>query len=233
MQKSRIIALTGTTLALVLTPMLSTAALAAASQVSVRVEGKTRTLLSSTTVATPSGSGSFKIGGAPAGTCPKSSAAGALDAATHHRWGGIYSAKYSELELTTILGEKWTFSSPNYWSVWANNRYASAGICQLSLHKGDQLLFAAVPDKGSEYPLAIDAPDHATLGHRFSVKVVGYAKGLAAPLAGAQVTGPGLNALTNRRGVVSITEKRAGTIVLHADRQGYIRAGAVRVRIAG
>jgi hypothetical protein len=233
MQIRRIIALSGTTLALVLTPVLSTTALAAGSTVSVRVEGKSRTLLSSTTVGTPSGSGSFTIDGTPAGACPKSSAAGALDTATHHRWSGTYSTSFHELELTTVLGEKWTFSSPYYWSLWVNDRYATAGLCQLKLHKGDQLLFAVVPDKGSQYPLAIQAPSHVTAGRPFTVEVVDYPKGVAKPLAGAQLSGSGPNTVTNRRGLASVTVRHAGTIVLHADRQGYIRAGTVRVRVSG
>jgi hypothetical protein len=233
MQIRPIIALSGTTLALVLTPLMSTTALAAGNTVSVRVEGKTRTLLSSTAVSAPSAPGSFTIDGTPVGACPKNSAAGALDAATRHRWGGSYSSSFHELELTTILGEAWTFSSPNYWSIWVNNRFASAGLCQLKLHKGDQLLLAAVPDKGSEYPLAIEAPSHATAGRPFTVKVVDYPKGVAAPLAGAQLSGSGVNAVTNRQGLVSVTVRHAGTIVLRADRRGDIRAGTVRLRISG
>ena len=233
MQIRRIIALSGTTLALALTPLLSTTALAAANQVGVRVEGKSRTLLSSTTVGTPSSPGSFTFGGTPAGACPKSSAAGALDAATDHRWGGTYDSSFNELVLTTILGEKWTLSSPYYWSIWVNDHYASAGVCQLKLHNGDQLLFAAVPDKGFEYPLAIKAPSHATAGRPFAVKVVDYPKGSAKPLAGARLSGSGINAVTNRRGVVSVTARHAGTIVLHADHQGFIRAATVRVRVSG
>ena len=232
MQIRRIIALSGTTFALVLTPLLGTSALAAGNTVSVRVEGKTRTLLSSTTVSAPSAPGSFTIDGTPAGACPKTSAAGALDAATRHRWGGSYSASFNELVLTTILGEQWTFSSPNYWSIWVNNRFASVGLCQLKLHKGDQLLFAAVPDKGSEYPLAIEAPSHATAGRPFTVKVVDYPKGVAKPLAGAQLTVAGHHVVTNRRGVVSITDRHAGTIVLNADRKGDIRAATVSLRVS-
>jgi hypothetical protein len=232
MQTRRIIALSGTTFALVLTPLLSTTALAAGNQVTVRAEGQTRTLLSATIVNPPSGSGSFTIDGTPAGACPKNSAAGALDTATRHRWGGVYSTSFNELELTTILGETWTFNSPYYWSIWVNDRFASAGLCELKLHKGDQLLFAAVPDKGSEYPLAIEAPSHATAGRPFTVKVVDYPKGVAKPLAGARLAGSGINAVSNGRGSVSVTVHRAGTIVLHADRKGYIRAAAIRVRIS-
>jgi hypothetical protein len=232
MQIRRIIALSGTTLALVLTPLLSATALAAGNKVSVRVEGNSRTLLSSTTVTAPSGGGSFRIDRTPAGACPKNSAAGALDAATHHRWGGTYTATQG-LELTTILGEQWTFSTANYWSLWVNNRYASAGLCQLKLHRGDHLLFAVVPDKGSAYPTAIEAPTRATVGQAFTVKVVAYPKGVAKPLAGAKLSGSGIDAVTNRHGVASVTAHHAGTIVLHADHRGYIRAATVHVRISG
>lgn len=64
-------ALLGATLALVLTP----AAAAAATTVTVRVEGASRTLLAPTKVSVPS-SGSITKGGAPAGSCPAHSAAG-------------------------------------------------------------------------------------------------------------------------------------------------------------
>jgi hypothetical protein len=240
MQIRRIIALSGTTLALVLAPLLSTTALAAATKVTVRVEGKARTLLSSTIVNTPTGSGSFTIDHTPAGACPKSSAAGALDAATHHRWGGVYSSSFDELELTTILGEQWTFSSPNYWSIWVNDRFATAGLCDLKLHTGDQLLLAAVPDKGSEYPLAIEAPSQATAGRPFKVKVVGYFavvghpnNVVVKPVPDAQLTIAGHHTVTNGKGFLSVTDLHAGTILLNADHKGDIRAATVRVRVSG
>jgi hypothetical protein len=240
MQIRPIIALSGTTLALVLTPLMSTTALAAGNTVSVRVEGKTRTLLSSTTVSAPSAPGSFTIDGTPAGACLKSSAAGALDAATRHRWGGTYSTSFNELELTTILGERWTFSSPNYWSIWVNDRFATAGLCDLKLHKGDQLLLAAVPDKGSEYPLAIEAPSQATAGRPFTVKVVGYFpvvahpnKVVVKPVPDAQLTIAGHHTVTNGKGFLSVTDVHAGTIVLNAGHKGDIRAATVRVRVSG
>jgi hypothetical protein len=57
---------------------------AQARTVTVRVEGKARTLLMATPVRL--GSGSVTKGGAPKGACSADSEAGALDVATHHRW---------------------------------------------------------------------------------------------------------------------------------------------------
>ena len=120
--------------------------------VSVRVEGLTKTLLVPTTVTTHTGS--ITKGGTPAGTCPATSAAGALDVATHHHWAGYYDTKYEDLEVIGILGESHSFTSKDYWEVFVDNVAAQAGICGLKLHKGEQLLFAAVPDNGpTEYPL--------------------------------------------------------------------------------
>jgi hypothetical protein len=228
MQTRRLLALCGATIALSL--MLAANAFAAGTVVTVRVEGKSRTLLSTTTVHTHAGS--ITKGGAPAGSCPATSAAGALDVATRGRWNGSYSTQYHELSVTSILGETWSFSQLNYyWSIWVDNRYAPAGVCELKLHKGEQLLFAAVPDKGTEYPIVLSAPQHATTGHSFEVKASYLnGKGVAKPLAGASVKGAG--AVTNRQGIVTITPQRPGKLVLTSSRSGYIRSARDTVSVS-
>lgn len=201
-------------------------AAAAATTVSVRVEGLKRTLLPSTAVRVPT-SGSITKGGAPAGSCPAASGAGALDAATHHRWGGTYSSGLG-IELTSVFGESHPFTSKDYWGLYINGRYAPVGMCDLKLHKGEQVLFAAVSVKGSTYPLALSAPRRATAGHAFTVTVRAYnARGVAKPLAGASVAG----VKTNARGIATITVRKAGKVTLTADRSGYVRAEAT-VRVA-
>jgi hypothetical protein len=215
MKCSRIIALGGASISFALTPA---AALAAGpTTVTVRIEGKTRTLLAATTVSVPAGGSITKAGA----SCPASSAGGALNAATHHRWGATNSS--FGLELTSILGETHTFSSPYYWSISVNDKYAQVGMCSLKLHKGDQLLFAAVPDTGTAYPIVISAPRHATVGHAFRLKVAyANAKGVDKPLAGASIDGH----VTNRQGVATITASKPGTLRLTASHTGYIRAEA-------
>jgi hypothetical protein len=229
MHHRKILALSGATLALVLVP--STAALAAGTTVSVRVEGKSRTLLSTTVVRTHAGS--ITKGGTPPGACPSTTAAGALDIATRHRWNGSYSSSLG-LSTTQILGESHPFNPQTYyWSIWVDNRFAPAGICGLKLHRGEQLLFAAVPDTGTEYPIVINAPRHATEGHPFAVKVLYYdAKGAAKPLAGARVRGAGFSAVSNQQGVVSIAAQHAGKLRYSATRTGYIRSAQVTVPVS-
>lgn len=228
MQARRIFALGGATLALTLTS--AAVAFAAGTTVTVRVEGKTRTLLAPTVVHTHSGS--ITTGGTPAGACPSTSAAGALDLATHHRFNGTYGS--FGLSVTQILGETHRFTPPSYyWSVWVDNRFAPAGVCALKLHRGEQLLFAAVPDKGSEYPIVISAPGRATAGHPFALHVFYYgASGAAKPLARATISGAGPRAVTNGQGVLSIRPQRTGRLTFRATKNGYIRAAPVTVRVS-
>ena len=206
------------------------AALASGPKVTVRVEGKNRTLLAPTQVSTPSGS--IKKGGAPSGLCPGASAAGALDAATHHRWSASFSTKYQALFLTAIFGERYGSTASTYWGVWVNDRYASSGICGIQPQRGQQLLFAAVPITGNPYPLGLHGPRHVTRGHSYTVKVVYYnAKGVAKPLAGVRVRGAGGNAVSNQRGIVSLTASKTGRISLQASCAGYIRSAPVSLTV--
>jgi hypothetical protein len=222
----RFLAVSGAVAALGL--ILAGGAFAAGTTVSVRVEGKKRTLLPATVAHTTAGS--ITKAGAPPGNCPSTSAAGALDVATHHRWGAIYSTSFSQLELTSILGEKWTFSSPNYWGVWVDNRYATTGMCQIKLRKGDRILFAVDSGKHHEHPLGVKAARHVRVGHRLRVKVVSYTDGGAAkPLAGVRIHG----ATTNGAGFATITPTRSGRLRLTASHAGYIRSAAVSVKVLG
>lgn len=200
-------------------------AAAAGTKVSVRVEGKSRTLLAPTVVKTHAGW--ITKGGAPTGKCSATSGQGALDVATHHRWAGSFSTSLGSYFIKTILGE--TDNGPNiYWSIFVNNRSASTGACGITLHAGDQLLFAAA--KYPEYPIAIQAPSTATVGHSFNVSVVWFnAAGKAKPLAGATLSTGGRSGKTNSHGIVSLTATHPGTFVLQAEKTGYIRASAARV----
>jgi hypothetical protein len=228
MKRSQILTLGGATVALALAP---TAALAAGgTTVNVRIEGKTSTLLAATNVKTHTGS--ITKGGTPAGTCPATTAAGALDVATHHNWAGSYGSL--GLSVTSILGESHPFTSSYYWSVWVNNKFATAGVCGLKLHAGEQLLFAAVPDKGStEYPIVLTGPGHATVNAPFKVKASYFnAKGVAKPLADVHLAGGSVNATTGKNGTASIDTTKSGALKLRASSQGFIRSATLSVSVA-
>lgn len=200
--------------------------------VTVRVEGLKRTLISPRVVHTHSGW--ITKYGAPTRKCSAQSAQGALDVATRHDWGGSWNTSLQEYEVTSILGEAHPFTPPKYyWEIFVDNVAASAGACELKLHRGEQLLFAAVPDSGTTYPLALEAPKSASVGHQFTVKVV-YFNGLgkAKPLPGATVSVAGHSAKTNSHGTIPLTASHAGTFVLDAERAGYVRAAPVTLRVS-
>jgi hypothetical protein len=231
MNHRKVLALAAATVAAALAP--SAAALAAgAPKVTVRIEGKTRTLLGTKLVQTHTGS--ITKGGAPKGACPATSAAGALDVATHHSWGAKFDTSFNDYELTSVLGETWSFTSPNFWSEWINNRFASTGICGSKLHAGDRVLFAAIPSKGApEEPLGLSGPAKPKFGHQFELKVVAFtANGVAKPLAGAHVHGSGVDATSNSSGIVRITPNGTGRLTFRADKPGFIRAPALRVKVS-
>jgi hypothetical protein len=205
--------------------------------VTVRVEGVKRTLLSPSVVHTKTGW--ITRFGAPKGDCPASSAQGALDVATRHRWGGRWDASLLNYEILSILGESHNFNRElkYFWEVFVNNVAAPTGACELKLHRGEQILFAAVPQQGNTYTTALQAPARVTLGARFSVKVVWFnARGRARPLQGARVTGNGVSATTNAQGIAMLTATHAGALVLHARHSwsptAYVRAAPVTVQVS-
>ncbi len=232
MDVKKLIALCAATAAVVVVSSSAVALAAAGTSVTVRIEGAKKTLLAASAVRTHAGW--ITTGGTPKGSCPETSAAGALDVATHHKWGGTYSASVGGLEILSILGERHTFSSPYYWEIFVNNRAASVGACEQALHRGDKLLYAAVSQKTIEYPTAIRAPRHATVNHPFTVKVVWFtASGIAKPLKGAQVTVRGQTVTTTSRGTVQVKSATPGALIIRADSRNYIRAAPVRVQVSG
>ncbi len=224
MHNRSLFALCGATVVLCLA--LAANAFAAGTQVSVRVEGKSHTLLATTVVHTHAGS--ITQGGAPAGACPATTAAGAFDAATHGHWTGKYYASThpAGIFITSIFGIR-PPTVNDYWTVFVDNRTAPSGICALGLHRNEQLLFAVT--NGSQFPIVLTAPKQAKTKRPFKVKAFYYnAKNVAKPLAGVRLDG----AVTNRSGIATITDKRAGKLTLTASRTGYIRSAPVTVTLS-
>ncbi|MBV9198018.1 MAG: DUF4430 domain-containing protein [Solirubrobacterales bacterium] len=116
-------------------------AAAAGSGPKVTVQIKTLTKTLRTTVVHGE-KGSITKGGTPRGKCPGSSAAGALDAATHGKWNGKYYASVGGVFITSILGV--TPRSPDYWSVYVNGKSSSKGVCAVALRASEKLQFKIV-----------------------------------------------------------------------------------------
>jgi hypothetical protein len=201
----------------------------AATSVSVRVEGLTRTLLPAKTITAPA-SGSVTEGGTPAGQCPADTAAGALNVATHQKWGGSYS-KGLGIEVNSILGTSYSYAQGDYWSIFVDNHYAEKGICDLTLHNHEQLLFAPYPSKGKTFPIVLKAPARASVGTPFRVRAYYYpGQGSATkPIKGVSLSGA--SGTTNAQGVATVTATRAGTLRLVGSAKGYIRSAVDSVTV--
>lgn len=219
-------ALLGAALTLALAPGAS-----AATGVTVRVEGAKRTLLPATATGTR---GPAVVRGGH--RCPGSSAMGALDRATHGRWSGTYFAGLG-FEPMKILGETATFArTKSYFEFFVNHVAASVGLCSQRLHRGQEILLAAVPATGTEYPLGLRAAKTARVGHAVRLSVVAYnARGNARRLAGPTITvsrrggGSGATVSSSAR---SVTFSRPGTYVVRAGAKGYIR-DEVTIKVRG
>jgi hypothetical protein len=112
------------------------AARAVGPSVTVEVRSLTKTLLRPT--AARGHTGWVTTGGTPTGKCSASSAAGALDVATHGRWKGKYFSGIG-IFVKSILGM--TPTGSYYWGLYVNGKYSSLGICDVKLRAGERLLF--------------------------------------------------------------------------------------------
>jgi hypothetical protein len=205
-------------------------ALAKQAPATIRIEGRTRTLLTTTVAHTHAGS--ITTGGAPGGACPAASAQGALDVATRHHWSGKWFGSLNAYEIFTILGD-FESGTHYFWEILVNNVPATLGACEITPHPGEQLLFAAVPASGTADPIGLTAPRTATAGRPFDVKVVYYnAKGKSKPLAGATVSVGSGKGSTNSAGIVQLTPSHTGKFTITARKTGYIRDEA-SVRVIG
>jgi Domain of unknown function (DUF4430) len=108
--------------------------------VTVQIKTMNKTLLAPKKV--HGGKGWITKGKTPTGKCPASSAAGALNAATHGRWTGTYFKSVGGIFITSILGVK--PAKKDFWSVFVNGKSSSKGICDIKLRAGQRLLFKIV-----------------------------------------------------------------------------------------
>jgi Domain of unknown function (DUF4430) len=224
MKRTRTLALLGVTAT---TALAGAAPALAGTTVSVRIEGKNKTLLATRRVTTSSGW--LTRFGAPKGACSAASAAGALNTATHGRWGGKFEQSYGDYFITRILGD-FESGSKYFWDIFVGNVSASSGACGVKLHRGEQLLFAAVPVLGTAYPLGLQGPSRAHVDADVSVKAVWFdARGRAKALSGALVTGSGVFETSNAEGIVHIHISHSGTLSIHASKRGYVRSDSLRI----
>ncbi len=188
----------------------------------VRVEGARTTLVAQRLVRTQSGD---RVKG---NACSETSAAAALDDATHGKWSGSYSTKFGDYLVSSIDGEAPTGN--NFWTLFVNGRASSTGACETPLHSGDHVLwFDCQADANfncTNDPLAVTVPTAVQRGRRITAHVTQIdGAGHSKPMGGARVGG----AMTDASGVAHLTLHSAGTITLQARRSGATPSDPVPV----
>jgi hypothetical protein len=209
---------------LALSVLASAAVAAGPATVTVRVEGASTTLLPPTQVTTTTEP--VVKDGNPEHACTGTSAAGALQLATAGNWSGTWFTGFG-YSVETIEGESHSFSSPAFWTIWLDNKPASA-FCEAELSSGDSLLL--FPECSGECPagpspLGIEAPAVAEVGQPVKVTVTSYANPSGAPSAsdGATVAYEGTNVITDASGHATLTFARAGQAVVKVTAPDSIR----------
>ena len=224
-----------------LTLAIAAPAVAAPSNVTVRIEGAASTLVEEGGFATTSA----PVNKGGKGDCSGTSAAGALEHATGGDWDGTFYNPTDGYGVERIFGETYTFNARgDYWAFWVNGRAASVGVCRTELQEGDEVLFfvdqcfdAQPPDFACKNlpirPLALTAPASAQTGQPVEVSVATLdGNGGSSPTEGARVSGGGAEATTGADGKASVTFAQPGQVVLKATKAGSVRSAAEKLAVS-
>lgn len=219
--------------------LVSAASAAAADpfKVSIRVEGKSRTLVPERRVTVADGP-IFKDGN-PDHSCNGQSALGALHAGTGGDWGGSYSEGLGYF-VDTIKGEK--PGGSDFFQLWVNHRESTVGFCDAVMQPNDEVLVlrqSCTYDPETEQcpdevlPLGIRVAKKIERGRVRTVKVVAYRpNGRARAERGAVVFVNGKRlGRTNRKGRIKVRGTKAGVAKIYAKDKGRVRSETVAVRI--
>lgn len=214
-------------LATLLALALPTAAAAAPTAVTVRVEGQTSTIFDGpvTTdgkVVNPATGGAHTCDGnglAGPGPTPTS----ALDDAAikgGFDWDGTWYDGFNDYSIDRVATEPATASA--FWGVFVNGTATEVGGCQVLVQPGDEVLwtFDAFTKTGA---LALTAPGATHTDAPITVRVTNAATD--APVPGASVGG----VTTGPDGTATLAFPEAGVYRLKADEPGHIRSREVRV----
>lgn len=204
------------------------------SNVSVRVEGLTSTVLPRTAVTTTTAPVSKD--GDPAHSCPGTTAVGALELATAGDWSGYWDDAFGQ-SVERILGEEHPFDPDAernyYWTFWNNFEYQNAGACATELQEGDEVLFSLGCFGACETPtpMRLSVPGRAAPGQPVEARVTEYALVCDESFncatepreaAGATVTAGAVTATTDAAGVARLTLSERGPQGVRATKDGFI-----------
>jgi hypothetical protein len=217
-----------------LTLALAPPALAGPS-VTIRVEGKAKTLAEEQRLATPDAQVPTSTG-----SCNGNTALGALHQAVAGDWSG--NGSFGTEFVERIRDENYPLgATPDGWTFWVNNKEASVGPCDYTAQEGDEILYlvsrcefdGTTCANPPVLPLELRAPASASTAAPSELTVVRYdTQGNAAPVEGARVSGPGVDATTGADGKASVTFGQAGEITLKAEKPGLVRSAAEKVAVS-
>ncbi len=195
--------------------------------VTVRVEGLSKTLLAPTTVTLRRGA---VTKGVASESCSALSALGALDDATHGGWGGSWSKSYKQYFLTAILGQSYASTASYYWAFWLDNKPAPVGACEVDPAKGSSILFFPEYDGKSKTihapnVLGISAPAGTLVGKPVTLLVTSYANanGKPTPAVGATVTAGSERTTAKAGGKATVTLSKPGKVEIRVTAAGSLR----------
>src|SRR5947209_15518167 len=109
------LALSGAILALAVAGVPAVAMAAGSPAITIRIEGKKKTLLLPTLA--HGHAGFITRFNAPPTGCPAQSAMGAFDTLTSHDWVGSWFASPPDSSVSAILGERYAKSKTNFWKT--------------------------------------------------------------------------------------------------------------------
>jgi hypothetical protein len=103
------------------------------------------------------------------------------------------------------------------WYLKVNHKGATVGGELVKLHPGDEVLWDLAPSYPYPNELALEAPESATAGSPFEVRVFSYdEKGKRKPVSGATVTGASAPTGADGRATVTLVEPSPTIVALHA-----------------
>jgi hypothetical protein len=208
------------------------AATAAPINVTVRVEGKTKTIFEGTVKASVhdvdagDGSGAHKCDGTNggAGTVPGPTATSTMDDAIKLAgltWSGSYDASFEDFLVNRIGPDASTASA--FWGVAVQGKSLQTGGCQAVVTAGQEVLWAY--DSFNKKLLRASGPKTTRVGKLTSLKVIDTEKGK--PVAGAHIGGK----KTNAAGIAKLRFKTRGTKRLKATASKAIRSNQIVVKV--
>ena len=110
---------------------------AGAANVTFRVEGASGTLVSETALQTPPAAFA-KDAPTP---CRAPPCTARWRPGPPPRWSGTYFSGFGDYSVTTIKGETYDFSTPDFWAFTVNNKEIFTGPCNTPAQDGDEIIY--------------------------------------------------------------------------------------------